>query len=111
MYLEYHYVIAVILLSALIAGLLVRWRYKKQIKEYSGLVSHLRQEKIGLERIVDIGASDFKEQAAVLEKAQEYNAHYKDVLATVTQERDNGVRKNEEQRDELQAAKKEIRQT
>ena len=74
MYLEYHYVIAVILLSALIAVLLVSWRYKKQITEYSGLVSHLRGEKNSLERIVDIGASDFKEQAAVLEKAQEYNA-------------------------------------
>ena len=33
MYLEYHYVIAVILLSALIAGLLVRWRYRKQITQ------------------------------------------------------------------------------
>ena len=31
MYLEYHYVIAVILLSALIAGLLVRWRWAKQL--------------------------------------------------------------------------------
>ena len=51
MYLEYHYVIAVILLSALIAGLLVRWRYKKQITQYSGVVSHLRGEINTVEKL------------------------------------------------------------
>ena len=66
MYLEYHYVIAVILLSVLIAGLLVRWRYKKQI----WAIIQINEETI---KQLEIQVSDeqglVKRKNAVLEKA------------------------------------------
>ena len=154
MYLEYHYVIAVILLSALIAGLLVRWRYKKIVKSAQSMTEQWmeKQNKIrdeiqalctdlndslgvsgiqewGLPKVADIRnlfdkyvratnerieslSATLDEQGAVLEKAQAYNAqsesqvrHFqktastlKEDLATVTQERDNGVRINEDRK-------------
>ena len=77
MYLEYHYVIAVILLSALIAGLLVRWRYKKQADDHEwSLNSEKDAHRFDLEdrdrQIKSLNVT-LNEQAAVLEKAQAYN--------------------------------------